>query len=161
MRSVRAHRTSPTAVTGILGGTPEAVQHAVLIRQWSEGVNRGTVIPCATVFVRPRLVPNSRMLAALGRDADSAGPVADGEFERAQLIAVLVVLLPFAYRSAGGTARWILPSSIAVAALLLVGASSFVAPTDVTSALLAVSLIALLAWSIAFATLAAKTHRHG
>ena len=107
-------RDQPLAV---LGGTPEAVQHAVMIRQWSPDValfphtdvlreeqrelltacdirivpghvagvvvhtdelrgvelTDGRVIPRTAVFVRPRLVPNSRLLVDLGCEADESG----------------------------------------------------------------------------------------
>ena len=102
---------------GVLGGSAEAVQHALLIRQWSADValfphtdaldadqhelltargvrivegrvarisveaNRlrgveltdGTLVPRAAVFVRPRFVPNSHLLAELGCEADENG----------------------------------------------------------------------------------------
>ncbi|MDQ4137580.1 MAG: NAD(P)/FAD-dependent oxidoreductase, partial [Actinomycetota bacterium] len=107
-------RDQPLAV---LGGSREAVQHAVLIRQWSAdillfphtdtldsdqrellaargvqvidgGVARltvdhdrlhgveltdGTLVPRSAVFVRPRFVPNSGLLTALGCEADENG----------------------------------------------------------------------------------------
>jgi thioredoxin reductase len=107
-------RDQPLAV---LGGSPEAVQHALLIRQWSadlilfsdtdhltpeqeelltaRGVRvvtgavtglvvqddtlrgvalaDGTVTARSAVFVRPRPVPNSRLLVELGCDADENG----------------------------------------------------------------------------------------
>jgi len=102
---------------GVLGGTPGAVQHALLVRQWSADVvffphtgvlddveteqltargvaivegtvaalvidgdrlrgvelADGRVIRRAAVFVRPRLVPSSGLLAALGADLDESG----------------------------------------------------------------------------------------
>jgi thioredoxin reductase len=102
---------------GVLGGTVEAVQHAVLIRQWSADVilfphhdrlsteqrelltarevgvvdgrvarvvierdeltgvelADGRLVPRTAVFVRPRFVPNSRLLVDLGCDADHDG----------------------------------------------------------------------------------------
>ena len=102
---------------GVLGGTPHAVEHALLLKQWSDDViyfphtdaistddaarlsargvdvvpgsvrrlvvendrlhglelENGTVIPRAVVFVRPRLVPNSELLTALGADVETHG----------------------------------------------------------------------------------------
>jgi thioredoxin reductase len=102
---------------GVLGGTPDAVQHALLIRQWSPDVTLfphtntltaderekltargiriadstvarlvvdrhrlqgvelvdGTVVPRTALFVRPRLVPNSDLLASLGCEIDENG----------------------------------------------------------------------------------------
>ncbi len=102
---------------GVLGGTPDAVQHALLVRQWSADVvyfphtgvlddreteqlaargvavvegtvsalvveadrlsgvelADGRVIRRAAVFVRPRLVPRSLLLAELGADLDESG----------------------------------------------------------------------------------------
>jgi thioredoxin reductase len=102
---------------GVLGGTAEAVQHALLIRQWSadvvlfphtdsvtpndrellnaRGVQvvegevarlvvdddqlrgielvTGAAIPRAAVFVRPRFIPNTELLTALGCGLDESG----------------------------------------------------------------------------------------
>jgi thioredoxin reductase len=107
-------RDQPLAV---LGGTPDAVQHAQLVRQWSSDVvlfphtdaltaeqreqlaargigvvdgpvrrlvvdddrlsgvelEDGRVIRRAAVFVRPRFVPNSELLLALGCATDDSG----------------------------------------------------------------------------------------
>jgi thioredoxin reductase len=108
---------------GVLGGTPEAVTHAQLVRQWSDDVvyfangaqpsddqraqlkargigivddpvaelvvvadrltgvklDSGQIIPRAAVFVRPRFVPNDRLLSSLGCAADENGwVVTDG-----------------------------------------------------------------------------------
>jgi thioredoxin reductase len=105
---------------GVLGGSPEAVQHAQLIRQWSADVvlfpdadlltadareqlvaravgvvdgrvrrvvveddgltgvelDDGRVIRRTAVFIRPRFVPNSDLLAGLGCSTDDRGWVA-------------------------------------------------------------------------------------
>jgi thioredoxin reductase len=110
-------REQPLAV---LGGNAEAVQHALLIRQWSADVilfqhtdtldsgqmellsargirvvdgevarltveddrlhgvelADGTVVRRSAVFVRPRFVPNSKLLTDLGCEADANGWVA-------------------------------------------------------------------------------------
>jgi thioredoxin reductase len=102
---------------GVLGGTPEAVQHALLVSQWSSDVvffahtstltaddreqlvaraigivegnvrrlvveddqlcgvelDDGTVVRRTAVFVRPGLVPNTELLAALGCVLDDQG----------------------------------------------------------------------------------------
>jgi thioredoxin reductase len=102
---------------GVLGGAPNAVEHALLIRQWSDDVtyfphtdtlnddetgrlaardidvvpgtvvrlvvtddrlhgvelDNGRVVPRTAVFVRPRMVPNSDLLTALGADTDHNG----------------------------------------------------------------------------------------
>jgi thioredoxin reductase len=102
---------------GVLGGTPNAVEHALLVRQWSDDVlyfphtdvltdddtrrlaalgvgvvagrvtrlviaddrlegvalEDGRVIRRAAVFVRPRMVPSSDLLATLGADTDDRG----------------------------------------------------------------------------------------
>lgn len=108
---------------GVVGGTPQSIEHALLVRQWSEDViyfphtdtvepadaatlaargarveagtvtglvvtddhleavelDGGRVVPRAAVFVRPRLVPNSDLLTALGATTNDAGwVVADG-----------------------------------------------------------------------------------
>jgi thioredoxin reductase len=107
---------------GVLGGTPGAVEHALLLRQWSADVvlfphtddptleereqltaravgvvdgrverlvvtddrltgvqlASGDVVPRAAVFVRPRMVPQSDLLASLGCTLDKHGwPVTD------------------------------------------------------------------------------------
>ena len=109
---------------GVLGGTPNAVEHALLVRQWSadviyfphtdalttddasrlaargiqvvggvverlvvvddvlQGVALvdGPIVRRSAVFVRPRLVPNTDLLASLGADLDDRGwVVADRE----------------------------------------------------------------------------------
>jgi thioredoxin reductase len=102
---------------GVLGGAPEAVEHALLIRQWSPDVTLfphtydltpvdrerltsrdvhivegavarlvveddrlrgveladGTVVAREAVFVRPRFVPHSDLLAGLGCELDQNG----------------------------------------------------------------------------------------
>jgi thioredoxin reductase len=102
---------------GVLGGLPDAVGHAHLVRQWSPDVvffpngtalsrdqrerlvargidivedavthlvvendkligvevAGGRIVPRAAVFVRPRFVPNSQLLTALGCAADDNG----------------------------------------------------------------------------------------
>ena len=102
---------------GVLGGTPDAVQHALLVRQWSSdvvffphtgtltaddreqlaarGINivegsvtrlvvdddhvrgieleGGTVVRRTAVFVRPRLIPNTDLLAGIGCAVDDQG----------------------------------------------------------------------------------------
>jgi thioredoxin reductase len=108
---------------GVLGGTPDAVEHALLVRQWSDDIvyfphtdtlsdddamrlaargidvvpgivtrlvatddrldgvelDDGRVVARAAVFVRPRMVPNSDLLTALGADAgDNGWVIADG-----------------------------------------------------------------------------------
>ena len=124
-------RDQPLAV---LGGSPEAVQHALLIRQWSadlilfsdtdrltpeqeevltargvrivtgtvtglavqddtlQGVALAddTVITRSAVFVRPRPVPNSRLLVELGCDADENGWVSHDPTGRTSLPGVWV-----------------------------------------------------------------------
>jgi thioredoxin reductase len=107
---------------GVLGGTPGAVEHALLLRQWSDDVvlfthtddptpdereqltaravgvvdgrverlvvtddrltgvqlASGYVVPRSAVFVRPRMVPQSDLLAPLGCALDEQGwPVTD------------------------------------------------------------------------------------
>jgi len=102
---------------GVLGGTPDAVQHALLVRQWSPDViyfphtdtltandreqldargigivegnvrrlvvdddhlrgielDPGDIVHRAAVFVRPRLIPNTELLAGLGCAIDDNG----------------------------------------------------------------------------------------
>jgi thioredoxin reductase len=92
---------------GVLGGTPNAVEHALLVRQWSDDVayfphtdvltcddmarlvardievvadrlagvalEDGRVVRRSAVFVRPRMVPNSDLLTALGAHTDDRG----------------------------------------------------------------------------------------
>jgi thioredoxin reductase len=102
---------------GVMGGTPDSVGHALLVRQWSSDVTffphtgeltaddrerltargiriadgvvarivmdgdrltgvelaGGRVVACAAVFVRPRFVPNSSLLADLGCALDDNG----------------------------------------------------------------------------------------
>ncbi len=102
---------------GVLGGTPDAVQHALLVRQWSPDVvffphtdtltaddreqltalgigivegsvarlvvdddhlrgielDSGTIVRRTAVFVRPRLTPNTDLLAGLGCAIDDNG----------------------------------------------------------------------------------------
>jgi thioredoxin reductase len=102
---------------GVLGGTPNSVEHALLIRQWSDDViyfphtdktteddaarlaargievvpdlvtrlrvtadrldgvelDSGRVVQRTAVFVRPRMVPNTDLLTALGADVDHNG----------------------------------------------------------------------------------------
>jgi thioredoxin reductase len=102
---------------GVLGGNPEAVQHALLVRQWSSDVTLfphtdalddtereqlaargitvvggtvaalaidgdhlsgveladGRLIPRTAVFVRPRLIPHTALLVALGAVMDQDG----------------------------------------------------------------------------------------
>jgi thioredoxin reductase len=102
---------------GVLGGMPDAVEHALLVRQWSDDVvyfphtdnmndddaarlrargvdvvegvvarlvitddqlrgialMDGQVVPRTAIFVRPRFVPNSDLLIALGAETDSRG----------------------------------------------------------------------------------------
>ncbi len=105
------------AKIGVVGGTPDAVQHALLLRQWAADVvyfphtdeldagerellvaravgvvegpvarlvveddrlqgvalEDGTYVARGAVFVRPRFLPNSDLLAALGCDLDEQG----------------------------------------------------------------------------------------
>ena len=119
---------------GVLGGSPEAVQHALLIRQWSpdiilfphtdvlspgqrkqltargigitegavarlvvandrlDGVELtgGTVIARTAVFVRPRFVPNSGLLTALGCAVDANGWVVQDPVGRTSVAGVWV-----------------------------------------------------------------------
>lgn len=102
---------------GVLGSTPDAIEHALLVRQWSDDViyfphsddlsaadaarlaargidvepglvtgivvaddrlqgvelAAGRVVARTAVFVRPRLVPNSDLLVALGAETDTRG----------------------------------------------------------------------------------------
>jgi thioredoxin reductase len=82
---------------GVLGTRPDAVQHALLVRQWSDNViyfphrlslpredavrleARGLVVPRVAVFIRPVNVPHADgLLAGLGCDLDPAGfPIVD------------------------------------------------------------------------------------
>ncbi len=141
VRSVRALGIARTpkgrtiAGLGAAGGALSVGQLAVLL------------VASATAAADPSL---THRLLALIDEIDVA---------KLLVLAALVVTLPLAYRSAGGRSRWILPFSVIAAALLLVGASSFIAPTAATSLALAVSLITLLIWSIAVATLAAKLRK--
>jgi len=119
---------------GVLGAGSEAVQHALLIRQWSPDVTLfsngddltpeqlellaargvrvitgsvarlvvtddrlsgvelagGVVVPRAAVFVRPRLVPNSDLLASLGCDTDAGGWVTHDTTGRTSVAGVRV-----------------------------------------------------------------------
>ena len=119
---------------GVLGGSPEAVQHALLIRQWSPNVivfphtdalgpeqqerltargisitegavarlvvandrldgvelTGGTVIARTAVFVRPRFVPNSGLLTALGCAVDANGWVVQDPVGRTSVAGVWV-----------------------------------------------------------------------
>jgi thioredoxin reductase len=102
---------------GVLGGSPDSAEYALLVRQWSPdlaffphthpvtaeqreqlvargiriiegavaqvvvkddrlfgvGLDDGTIIPRAAVFVRPRFVPNSDLLSSLGCAVDENG----------------------------------------------------------------------------------------
>lgn len=119
---------------GVLGGGAEAVQHALLVRQWSPdlilftngdalnadqrellnargisvitgrvarlvvsddrlfgvALTDGVVVPRAAVFVRPRFVPNSDLLATLGCDTDSNGWVTHDAAGRTSVAGVRV-----------------------------------------------------------------------
>ncbi|WP_210481113.1 hypothetical protein [Naasia sp. SYSU D00948] len=138
VRSLRAWGIARTAkgrtiaVLGAAAGGLSAGQFAVLL------------VASATAAADPDL---THRLLALIDEIDVA---------KLLVLAALVVTLPLAYRSAGGRSRWILPFSGIAAALLLVGASSFIAPTPPTSLALGASLVALLVWSIAVATLAPR-----
>jgi thioredoxin reductase len=111
---------------GVLGGTPDAVQHALLVRQWSSDViffphtdtltadereqliargigiveggvarlvvdddqlrgielDNGTIVARTAVFVRPRLIPNTGLLAEMGCAVDDTGWVKVDPFGR-------------------------------------------------------------------------------
>jgi thioredoxin reductase len=111
---------------GVLGGTPDAVQHALLVRQWSSDVvffphtdtltaddreqliargigiveggvarlvvdddqlrgielDNGTIVARTAVFVRPRLIPNTGLLAEMGCAVDDMGWVKVDPFGR-------------------------------------------------------------------------------
>jgi thioredoxin reductase len=111
---------------GVLGGTPDAVQHALLVRQWSSDVvffphtdtltadereqliargigiveggvarlvvdddqlrgielDNGTIVARTAVFVRPRLIPNTDLLAGMGCAIDDNGWVKVDPFGR-------------------------------------------------------------------------------
>jgi thioredoxin reductase len=102
---------------GVVGGTPDAVQHALLVRQWSSDViffphtetltadgreqliargigivegrvarlvvdddqlrgielDNGTIVGRTAVFVRPRLIPNTDLVAEMGCAVDDTG----------------------------------------------------------------------------------------
>lgn len=119
---------------GVLGGDSEAVQHALLVRQWSSDVTLftngtsptpeqrevlaargvvimeevvarlvvfddrlhgvelvdGALIPRSAVFVRPRFVPNSDLLTALGCDTDDNGWVTHAATGRTSVAGVWV-----------------------------------------------------------------------
>jgi thioredoxin reductase len=119
---------------GVLGGSPEAVQHALLVRQWSPDVtlfphtgalssgqreqltargirivdgtiarlvvdndqlqgvelDGGARIPRTAVFVRPRFVPNAKLLAGLGCAVDANGWVVHDPVGRTSVAGVWV-----------------------------------------------------------------------
>jgi thioredoxin reductase len=80
---------------GVLGGALEAVQHALLVRQWSPDVTRveldgGTVVPRTAVFVRPRFVPNADLLTGLGCEVDAHGWVLHDPIGRTSVAGVWV-----------------------------------------------------------------------